>query len=167
MKRTTLLVIAAIVATFALPAAAHAQEATGPSGCGNGSETYYQFTYSDGLSDTGCAAKETTIVTQADNPGLVASELQVSCSDVFRNDGVEGRARESDLGMTASGGERLITSYLIIKDVSKSNSETCGDVTSIPAGGSFGLLLAAVGATGALAVGTVWSRRRTPSSLLV
>ncbi len=151
---------------IALPPAAEAQGAPGgPSECEDKAGTYFQFTYNDGGIDSGCA--EGNVVTRADNPGQLAPSLHVSCSEDFNEGGVPGRAEKSDLGITASGGERLVTSYLIIKDVTKSETEICGDTTSMPAGSPLGLLFAAVGAAGAFGVVAVWNHRSKPSSLAV
>ena len=148
-------VVALTGLTLGVPTPASAAQ---PSDC-SGKQTFFQFTYKDGATDSGCADKNE--VTPAQNPGQLAPELHVSCSDSFDS---EGRAKKSILGRNADGSERLVANYLIIKDVSKPNSKTCGDATPIPAGGNAGLLIASGGVAGALGL-LGWRRRRQSASI--
>ncbi|MCP3988329.1 MAG: hypothetical protein GY724_04585, partial [Actinomycetia bacterium] len=81
--------------------------------------------------------------------------------------GTPGSGEKSNLGTTADGSERLVVDYLIMKDLNKDKPKTCGSAVLVPAGGFPGLMVVMAGAAGALAVGTVWNRRRRTAPLPV
>lgn len=156
MKRNLLLaVLGALLAVMALPAVASAEPAfTQPSDCTGGKKsTYFLFEYNDSAEvgrDSGCATQND--ITSAQVPGLIATELHVSCSDSFPN----GIPVKSDLGDP----DRRVVAYTIIKDGGKKtcgmgtpctdpDPEVCFPDTEIPAGGPIGYM-AALGGLGAV-----------------
>lgn len=74
------------------------------------------------------------------------------------------RPTNNNLGATADRSERLIAHYLIIKDVSKPDSKTCGDATPIPAAARLDCFLPIGGVAGAIGL-SGWRRRRQSASL--
>ena len=148
--------LGALLAFVALPSAASAAPAAvTPEQCKSAGQTYFIFEYDDsdevGI-DQGCASQND--ITDAQVPGLIATELHVSCSDLF----VGGVGQKSDLGDPA----RRVVAWKIIKFKNGQLYKTCGVGTPIPAGGSIGLfaVTAAVAGAGALALGARKLRRR-------
>jgi hypothetical protein len=115
-----------------------------PSTCTSDSKIAFLIEYNDtnvvGV-DSGCAEKND--IDRSTNPGLIARNLHVSCSDDFIG---TGTTEKSDLGSPT----RSVVAYTIWKiDTKKGTVEVkCGQGTPIPAGGIAGMAVIALAVGG-------------------